>query len=292
MGNQVAIIGGSAAWILLRERGLEVLGRETVATPFGRVEPVFRIRAGANGPEAWFLSRHGTSRYEVSAPFVNYRANIYALKLLGVERILSWSGPGSMRPERYQPGDMVLPADLLDETRQRPATFFTGRGWGFIRSWPLFCPVLQEALRQGLAKAGIPCREEAVYVCTEGPRLETPAEIRKYERLGGDLVGMTLCPEVFLARELEICYAALCYVTNFAEGMVDRPVRHGELFGGMLAPVEKERVDAAVQAFPDVFGEALARLPGLSGECHCSRTMERYRLAGLLGPDWREWVTG
>ena len=289
MRPTLAIIGGSSAYQLLQRGEWRVLDTAAVSTPFGEVPHVQRIDAGG-GLEAWFLSRHGQDRYAVSASFVNYRANLYALKELGTERIIAWSGPGSLRVDRYRPGDFVLPDDILDETRSRPGTFFAGRGWGFIRSHTAFCPRVREALRQSLGEAASPWHDAGVYVCTEGPRLETAAEIRAYTILGGDLVGMTLAPEAFLARELEMCYAPLCYVTNFAEGVTDRPCRPDELFGGMLAPEERAAVDRCVALFPELCRRALAALAVLPRDCPCPRAMRRYRREGVLGDDWHTWL--
>ena len=134
------------------------------------------------------------------------------------------------------PGDLVAPRDVLDEGRGGPQTFFTGVGWGFIRHNPLFCPELREALLKALAGAPFKVHDHGVYVATTGPRLETAAEIRKFRLLGGDLVGQTLAPEVFLARELELCYAALTYVVNYAEGLVDRPYQPGSAVRGTGHP--------------------------------------------------------
>jgi 5'-methylthioadenosine phosphorylase len=289
MAPTLSIIGGSSAYHLLRRGEWTVLDTVSVPTPFGEVPHVQRIAAGG-ALEAWFLSRHGQDRYAVSAPFVNYRANLYALKELGTERIIAWSGPGSLREDRYRPGEFVLPSDLLDETRRRPGTFFAGRGWGFIRSHPTFCPGVREALRRSLETAAAPWHDGGVYVCTEGPRLETAAEIRAYAIMGGDLVGMTLAPEAFLARELEMCYAPLCYVTNFAEGVTERPCRPDELFGGMLAPGERSAVDRCVALFPDLCRRALAELAELPRDCPCPRAMLRYRREGILGEDWHTWI--
>lgn len=289
MTPTLAIIGGSSAYHLLQRGEWTVLETAAVSTPFGEVPHIQRIAAGG-GLEAWFLSRHGQDRYAVSAPCVNYRANLYALKELGAERIIAWSGPGSLRADRFKPGDFVLPDDILDETRRRPGTFFAGRGWGFIRSHPTFCPRVREALRQSLGAAAAPWHDGGVYVCTEGPRLETAAEIRAYALLGGDLVGMTLAPEAFLARELEMCYAPLCYVTNFAEGVTDRPCRPDELFGGMLSPEERAAVDRCVSLFPDLCQRALAALAALPKDCPCPRAMLRYRREGVLGEDWHSWI--
>lgn len=285
----LAILGGSTAYHLLRRGAFTVLDVAAVATPFGEVPAVQKIELSGD-VHAWFLSRHGQERYSVSAPFVNYRAQIYALKSLGAERVISWSGPGAIRGDKYRPGDFVIPHDIIDETRRRASTFFEGKGWGFIRSHPTFCPQLGRALRDAFQTLDIPVKEGGVYVCTEGPRLETAAEIRKYEALGGDLVGMTLSPEAFLARELEICYAPLCYVTNFAEGVVDRPVRPGELFGGMMDQTEREAVARCTDLFPSIVREALAGVASSPRDCHCGDAMLRYRREGVLGDDWRGWL--
>jgi 5'-methylthioadenosine phosphorylase len=130
----------------------------------------------------------------------------------------------------------------------------------------------------------------AVYVATTGPRLETAAEIRKFRLLGGDLVGQTLVPEVFLARELEFCYAALTYVVNYAEGLVERPYRPGVLFEGLATPEEVARVQAVEAAFPELILQMLPALAKTARQCPCPRLMERYRRRGDIGDDWRTWV--
>ena len=124
-----------------------------------------------------------------------------------------------------------------------------------------------------------------------GPRLETAAEIRKFGLLGGDLVGQTLAPEVFLARELEFCYTALTYVVNYAEGLVDRPYQPGVLFEGLATPAEIEQGAGGGSGLPGINHQAAAG-PGRQppGDCPCPRLMERYRLRGDIGEDWRTWV--
>ncbi len=222
---------------------------------------------------------------------MNYRANIYAAKLLGVERIFAWTGPGAVS-RRYRPGDLVLPGDLLDFTRGRPSTFYEGKGIGFIRQRPVFCEALREAARAAAVRAGggRRLRFGGVYACTEGPRLETAAEIRFLASAGADLVGMTLCPEAFLARELEICYAPLAYVTNYAEGVRSLPYRRGDLFEGMLPEASASAVEAAKNAIPGIAIAAAAALSGAKRDCPCAVSMERYRKRGVIGPDFREWV--
>jgi len=223
---------------------------------------------------------------------VNYRANIYAAKSLGVARIIAWTGPGAIS-RMYRPGDLVLPDDLLDFTRNRPSTFYEGKGIGFIRQFPVFCESLRSALLRAAKRRNAGrVHPSGTYACTEGPRLETPAEIRFLARAGADLVGMTLCPEAFLARELEICYAPVAYVTNYAEGVRKMPYRRGALFEGMLPPGEAEAVEAAKNAIPGIAIAAARTVAGEERDCPCAVSMERYRKRGVIGPDFRGWVSG
>jgi 5'-methylthioadenosine phosphorylase len=228
---------------------------------------------------------------------VNYRANIYAAKSLGVTRIVAWTGPGAIS-RKVRTGDLVLPDDLLDFTRNRPSTFYEGKGIGFLRQFPVFCEILRGALRSAwssreggkLRYAGL--HFGGTYACTEGPRLETPAEIRFLARAGADLVGMTLCPEAFLARELEICYAPVAYVTNYAEGVRKMAYRTGALFEGMLPPGEAAAVEAAKNSIPGIAIAAARAVAGQERDCPCAVSMERYRMRGVIGPDFRGWVAG
>jgi len=287
MEATLAVIGGSGAYHLLAR---ELLGEEVACapleTPFGQSAPIHQFRIGE--ASFLFLSRHGETDYSITAPFVNYRANIYALKECGVQRIISWSGPGIIN-RAFRPGEFVVPHDVIDETRNRESTFFKNKGIGFIRQSHPFCPEVREALHEAVHHAGLPHHEEAVYVCTQGPRLESPAEIRKFRVCGADLVGMTLCPEAFLARELEMCYAAVCYLTNYAEGVVQRDFKKGELFEGMQSGDEKKQVETAIQQFPQILAAAFAQLLDRTPACNCPHAMQRYKDKGMIGDDWREW---
>ena len=216
MKPEIAVIARVGAHRAFEAAGLKPEKTEVLATPYGDSRPVHFFRH--EGLEFAVLSRHGEAGYDLSAPFLNPRANLYALKNLGVAKILAWVAPGSLR-EELAPGDLVAPHDVLDEGKGGPHTFFAGVGWGFIRHNPLFCPELRDAMLTALAGVPFTVHDHGVYVATTGPRLETAAEIRKFRLLGGDLVGQTLAPEVFLARELEFCYAALTYVVNYAEGL-------------------------------------------------------------------------
>ena len=146
------------------------------------------------------------------------------------------------------------------------------------------------ALLKALAGVPFTVHNHGVYVATTGPRLETAAEIRKFRLLGGDLVGQTLVPEVFLARELELCYAALTYVVNYAEGLLERPYQPGVLFEGLATPEEMANVAKVEAAFPELLLKILRALAATPRACSCPRLLERYRLRGDLGEDWRSWV--
>jgi 5'-methylthioadenosine phosphorylase len=265
------------------------LSSRRVRTPFGLSNPLHLY--DKDGFRYLFLSRHGERGYEKTAPFVNYRANIYGAKALGVQRIVAWTGPGIISAG-YRPGDLVLPDDLLDFTRTRPSTFYEGKGIGFIRQSPVFCETLRASLRAawGRGAAGILLHAKGTYACTEGPRLETPAEVRFLAGAGADMVGMTLCPEAFLARELEICYAPVGYLTNYAEGVKPLPYRRAALFEGMLPEKSAGRVERAKNAIPLLAVAAARALSGKDRDCPCAVSMERYRRRGIIGDDFRTWV--
>ena len=276
--HQLAIIGGSQAYCLA-QAGEEIA---PVRTPFGESQPVLRLDNGL-----LFMSRHGRKSYSIAAPWVNYRANIWALKELGTTHIVSWSGPGAIDMS-LEIGQFVIPDDIVDETKTREHSFFKDTGWGFVRQNPVFCPTLSQALSDVMRDIGLRCRSGGTYVCTEGPRLETPAEIRKFKLFGGHMVGMTLVPEVFLAKELEMHYASICYITNYAEGLRERPFEPGVLFEGLLDEDERQAVHDAVSQFPRII-EALSKRP-IDGSCRCEKLMERYRKRGDIGSDWHTWI--
>ena len=284
----LAIIGGSGAFRLIKAVSFgKVANVRKVSTPFGAVSGIKKV--SVRGMEFYFLSRHGLKGYNIAAPFVNYRANIWALKSLGVERIISWSGPGIINPG-FEVGEFAVPDDIIDMTKSRPSTFYTKGGIGFIRMSEPFCPELRHALIYSASGRRAHVHEEATYVCTEGPRLETPAEIKLFHSYGADLVGMTLCPEAFLARELEICYAPLCYLVNYAEGLVVREYLQGVLFEGMATDEEKDRGDRAMEMMPDIIIDALSVMESQPRDCQCKNAMSRYRKQGIIGKDWRKWI--
>jgi 5'-methylthioadenosine phosphorylase len=284
----LAVIGGSGAYDLFDADILRApVETREILTPFGVAQAIRKYSAGSLS--FYFLSRHGEGGYKISAPFVNYRANIWALKELGVERIISWSGPGIINPS-FDVGSYAVPHDIIDQTRNRASTFFTKGGLGFIRMSSPFCGDLRHALIYSLATLGLKSFDEAVYICAEGPRLETPAEIRLFHSYGADIVGMTLAPEAFLARELEMCYAPICYLVNFAEGIAPREYRRGELFEGMQTDEEKTAVDFAARRLPEVAIHAFNAIADSSRTCECKDAMLRYRRKGVISDDFHTWI--
>jgi len=206
----VAIIAGTAIYDVPGK----TLVPETVETPYGPAL-VYRVE----GEDLVFLARHGIS-HDTPPHKVNYRANIKALEMLGVKRVLATNAVGSINPE-IPPLGLALLTDFLDFTSGRAHTFFDGGKSGVKHvdvSIP-YCPTLNKQLLALAPKHGLDLRPNAIYVCTNGPRLESPAEIRMYAQLGGDVVGMTGVPEATLARELGLCYAAVAFSVNWAAGI-------------------------------------------------------------------------
>lgn len=166
------------------------------------------------------LARHGRD-HSIPPHRINYRANIYALHKLGVERILSTNAVGGIASE-LEPGDVVVPNDFIDFTKFRPTTFYDEMPVTHIDVSEPYCPRLRELLIGRAKGKGLRMWDHGVLACTEGPRFETPAEIGMFRRLGCNIIGMTGFPEAVLARELEMCYATICYVSNRAAGAQER----------------------------------------------------------------------
>jgi 5'-methylthioadenosine phosphorylase len=218
------IIGGTAAYGLDLAPYNPLGPPETIETPYGPSPPITLLQPGPGSQPVAFCSRHGHDRLQRSAAFLNHRAVIWAAKVLGAQAIFSWNGTGAIA-HHLEVGDLVIPHDFLDFSRTRLATF--GEADLPPASGPAFHPAARAALlaaAQSLAPAGL--HSAGIYVCSEGPRLETASEIALFQRCGADLVGMTLSPEVFLAQEAGLAYGSLCYITNYASGRASgRPPR-------------------------------------------------------------------
>ncbi len=206
---EIGIIGGSG---LYQMEGVTRAKWVRVATPFGK--PSDAICVGIlEGRRVAFLARHGRGHL-ISPSEINFRANIYAMKKLGVERILSVSAVGSLR-EDYRPMDMALPLQFFDRTRGRISTFFGSGIVAHVGFSDPMCPVVMDALEAACAGAGVNVHRGGTYVCMEGPAFSTKAESNTYRSWGMDIIGMTNLQEAKLAREAEICYATLAMVTDY-----------------------------------------------------------------------------
>ncbi len=223
MGIKLAIIGGTGVYDPAMLENLENMEVET------RYGTALLAKGYYQGEEVAFLARHGT-RHGTPPHRVNYRANIAALVKLGVERVIATAAVGSLN-EKMPPGAMVLLGQFLDFTKGRESTFFDGGEAGVVHTdvTEPYCPELNRALLSAAKKAGLNLTDGAVYVCAEGPRFETPAEISMFKLLGGDLVGMTNVPEVVLAREAGLCYSTVALSTNFAAGISPNVLTHREV---------------------------------------------------------------
>lgn len=208
-----AIIGGTGVYKLFDDK--ESI---TVDTRYGPAEVDL---VTIDGFRFAFLPRHGRG-HSVPPHKINYRANIQALKDLGIEFVYATAAVGSCS-ERFAPGDVVVLRDFLDFTKSRPSTFFEeGDEVLHVPMDEPYCARLTEAFLETAKDHRLWVKGSAVYVCTEGPRFETAAEIRMYARMGGEVVGMTSVPEVVLAKEAGICYASVGVVTNMCTGMSER----------------------------------------------------------------------
>ncbi|HEX8998065.1 MAG TPA: S-methyl-5'-thioadenosine phosphorylase [Ktedonobacterales bacterium] len=207
---RLGVIGGSGLYAM---PGLEHVEQIEISTPFG--EPSDALTVGElDGVPVAFLPRHGRG-HRHSPSEVPSRANIYALKSIGVERVLSVSAVGSLR-EDFAPLDLVIPDQLIDRTKARPSSFFEGGIVAHIGFAEPFCADLSGRVRDVTESLGdIRYHPEGVYVCIEGPQFSTKAESRLYRQWGCDIVGMTALPEAKLAREAEMCYATIACVTDY-----------------------------------------------------------------------------
>jgi len=256
----VAVIGGS---------GLETLLEDTeqirVGTPYGLPPPISIGEVG--GKSVAFLPRHGV-HHSVPPHKVNYRANIYALFEMGVKRIVATNAVGAINVD-FKPGDLVVPHDLVDFTKFRQLTFYEDAPVTHVDMSQPFCPEVRALLIKTMKKRSVQVWDRAVVVCTEGPRFETPAEIEMFRRLGCDVVGMTVAPETVLTRELEICYATVCFVSNMAAGIQQ------QLTAQEVAEVAKKKMPIIQQ----ILRETIEHLPR-SRQCPCAHALKKARFRG------------
>ena len=259
MRAEIAVIGGSGVYSL---DVLKHTRKIALRTPYGRVPEVLVGELG--GRRVAFLARHGKG-HAFPPHLVNYRANLWALKKLGVQRVLATTASGSLNP-RMKPGEFALLEQFLDFTKHRPMTFYEGgkTGVAHVDVTNPYCPELRRILTRVARRLGLKLHPRATYACTEGPRFETAAEIKAFKLLGCDLVGMTNVPECVLARELELCYAAVAIITNFAAGISRRKLTHSEV---------AELMDKRIGKIKELFVAAIPEIPA-ERSCPCSRALE------------------
>ncbi len=206
---KIGVIGGSGLYDM---EGLTDRSEVEISTPFGSTSDAFLIGT-LEGRRVAFLARHGRG-HRILPSELNFRANIYAMKVLGVERILSASAVGSLK-EELAPLDIVLPDQFLDRTRGRISTFFGGGLVAHISFADPVCSELMECVHKAAHTVGVGAKKGGTYVCMEGPAFSTKAESNLYRSWGMDLIGMTNLQEAKLAREAEICYITLALVTDY-----------------------------------------------------------------------------
>lgn len=205
----IGIIGGSGLYDI---EGLRKVKEVAVKTPFGA--PSDKVILGElDGVRVAFLSRHGRG-HRINPSEINYRANIYALKSLGVSRVISVSAVGSMK-ESIKPGDVVLPDQFIDLTKRRVSTFFEGGIVAHVAFGDPVCASLGAALLEATRAVGATVHQGGVYLCIEGPQFSTKGESRLYRQWGASVIGMTNLPEAKLAREAELCYATVALATDY-----------------------------------------------------------------------------
>ncbi len=256
---KLGIIGGSGLYGM---EGLKRAKEFSVTTPFGKSSDKYLVGT-LNGVRVAFLARHGRG-HRILPSELNFRANIYGMKKLGVERIISVSAVGSLR-EDYKPTDFVIPDQFFDRTRGRISTFFGKGVVAHVAFGDPVCPEMAKVVAQACRRAGVTTHEGGTYVCMEGPMFSTKAESHSYRKMGFDIIGMTNLQEAKLAREAEICYATIAMVTDF-------DCWHQDHDAVTVAQV----VETIHQNVENVQNVILAAVPGTPGErsCGCGSALE------------------
>ena len=251
---KIGIIGGSGIYGIFKpKKSLRI------DTPFDR--PSGNVEIGEiKGIEIAFIPRHGKGHY-IPPHMVNYRANIYAFYKLGVERVIGISAVGSLR-EDYKPGDIVITDQYIDFTKKREYTFYDGPKVVHISMADPFCPELRTIFIDAVKYLGYPHHDKGTYVCIEGPRFSTRAESRMFRQFA-DIIGMTLVPEVQLARELEMCYVNVSTITDY-DVWAEKPVTTEEVMRVMKENEEKVKA---------ILTEAIPRIPE-ERSCSCKDALK------------------
>jgi len=255
---EIGIFGGTGVY----DSGLLSESKEvTVKTPFGKTSDSIMVGV-YNGRRVAFMPRHG-KKHTIPPHLINFRANIWAFKEMGVKRIIAPSAVGSLRQE-MKPGDFVLPSQFIDFTKSRKYTFFEDEKVIHISVADPFCPELQNAINNAAKAINLHLHRDATYVCIEGPRFSTRAESKFYKNaIGADIIGMTLVPECQLAREAQMCYASISTVTDY-DVWADKPVTAKEVL---------ETLSKNVQTTKKMLGAMFDYIPQ-QRSCSCHKALE------------------
>src|ERR671918_1829651 len=259
LAADIAIVGGTGMY---DSTILTNIAEAKISTPFGLPSELITI-GELEGVKVAFLPRHGRN-HTIPPHGINYRANIWALKEIGVSRIISPSAVGSLDRD-FVPGDIILPDQFVDFTKKREQTFYSGGRVCHISVADPFCPELRDITAKLARKHSFPCHDQATYLCIEGPRFSTRAESRYYrEVVGAQIIGMTLVPECVLAREAEICYVSIATITDY-DAWTDSPVSSDRIIETLQKNIEKTR---------KLIGQLIPLVSSKRTLCACGKALE------------------
>lgn len=254
---EIGIFGGTGIY----DSGLLENSKEIqVDTPFGKPSDTITI-GNFKGRKIAFLPRHG-KKHTIPPHMINYRANIWAFKELGVKRIIAPSAVGSLK-EELEPSHFVLPTQFLDFTKSRKGSFSEEGKVIHISVADPFCPELQSSIIDTVQNQGFDIHKNCTYVCIEGPRFSTKAESKFFKSTGADIIGMTLVPECQLAREAQICYASISTVTDY-DVWAEKPVTAKEVL---------ETLSKNVAKMKQTLTELIEKIPK-TRRCNCAKALE------------------
>jgi len=255
--TEIGIIGGTGVY---DQESFENIKEVKIFTPFGETSDLISLGTYKDTKVA-FIARHNKN-HTIPPHRVNYRANVWALKELGVKRIVASAAVGSLR-EDYGPGTFVVPDQFIDRTKKRKDTFYEGGQVCHISAADPFCEQLRQYFIEKAQTIGISAKKNGTYVCIEGPRFSTRAESRLFQTWKADIVGMTVYPECVLAREAEICYVSICMVTDY-DVWADSPVSTKEVI---------EKAQESNEKLKKLILEAIPQMPK-KRECSCGLALK------------------
>ena len=254
---EIGIFGGTGIY----DSGiLKEVKEITIDTPYGNTSDSITVGM-FKGIKIAFMPRHG-KKHTIPPHLINYRANIWAFKQMGITRIIAPSAVGSLK-EEHAPGNFVLPTQFIDFTKSRKGTFSEEAKVIHISVAEPFCPELQSAILKAADSQKIPIHKDCTYVCIEGPRFSTKAESKFYRTTGADIIGMTLVPECQLAREAQICYASISTVTDY-DVWAEKPVTAKEVLATLSKNVENTK--KILMSIPN-------EIPHIR-KCSCAKALE------------------